>query len=166
MENKSINISYHSGIYTLEAWQTIDAAIGEAWDFFSDPSKLAEITPPYMGFRITSGKPAKMYQGQIISYRIGIFPLIRSSWVTEISSLVPGKYFVDKQISGPYKIWHHEHHFTESGNSVNMYDRVSYKIPLGAAGRLIHFLFIRKKLLSIFSFRHEALNKSFYKNKK
>lgn len=161
MEGAKINITYHSGIYTLEAWQIIHAGIDEAWDFFSDPSKLSIITPSHMGFLITSGKPEKMYQGQVISYRIGIFPIIKSNWVTEISTVVPGKYFIDEQISGPYRLWHHEHHFKNSGKVVEMYDKVTYKIPMGPVGRLIHLFSIRNKLLSIFRYRYAVLSKIF-----
>jgi len=161
MEGAKINITHYSGIYTLEVWQNLHTGIDEAWEFFSDPSKLSEITPSHMGFKITSGKPGRMYQGQVISYRIGILPLIKSNWVTEITAVVPCKYFIDEQRSGPYRIWHHEHHFKKSGEGLEMYDRVIYKIPLGPLGRLVHFLFIRKKLINIFTFRKYQLSKIF-----
>ncbi len=161
MKGAKINITCHSGIYTLEAWQLIEADIDEAWDFFSDPSNLAEITPSHMGFDITSGKPERMYQGQIISYRIGIFPLIKSNWVTEITTVVPGEYFIDEQRSGPYRIWHHEHHLRNTPEGLEMYDRVTYKIPFGPIGRLLHSILIRNKLLGIFRYRHNVLSKIF-----
>lgn len=161
MESEKINISYHSGVYTLEARQTLEAGKDKAWGFFSDPANLSDITPPGMGFTITSGKPDRMYQGQIISYRIGILPLVKSNWVTEITTVFPGKYFIDKQLSGPYKIWHHEHHFKETGGLTEMYDKVTYRIPLGIIGRLIHFLFINKRLLSIFKYRYKILDELF-----
>ncbi|MBN1387464.1 MAG: SRPBCC family protein [Bacteroidales bacterium] len=165
MKGAKINITYHSGIFKLETWQILESGIDEAWDFFSDPSKLAEITPPHMGFLITSGKPSRMYQGQIISYRIGILPLIKSNWVTEITTVVPGKYFIDEQRSGPYRIWHHEHHFTHTDKVVEMHDKVTYKIPLGPLGRMVHFLYIRKKLLNIFTYRYNKLDEIFNSKK-
>jgi len=157
MKGAKIYINHHPGIYTLEAWQTLETGIDEAWEFFSNPANLSRITPSFMGFRITSVRPGPMYEGQIISYRIGILPFIKSSWVTEITRVKKGSYFIDEQRSGPYKIWHHEHHFMETENGVEMYDRVSYSIPLGIAGRIIHYLFIKKRLMEIFTYREKAI---------
>ena len=161
MKGTEIIITYHSGSYTLETWQTLAVGLDEAWEFFSNPSNLAEITPPQMGFEISSGKPGRMYQGQMISYRIGIFPLIKTNWVTEITTVVPGVYFIDEQRSGPYRIWHHEHHFRNKHEGLEMYDRVTYRIPFGPLGWIVHFLFIKKKLLNIFTYRSKVLNELF-----
>ncbi len=157
MKGAKINISYHPGIYILEAWQTLETGLDEAWSFFSDPANLSRITPSFMGFKITSGRPGPMYEGQIISYRIGILPLIKSNWVTEITRIKKGSYFIDEQRAGPYKIWHHEHHFRKTENGIEMYDRVSYRIPLGIAGRIVHSLFIKKRLIKIFTYRKKAI---------
>ena len=163
MKEVNVNIKHHSGIYTLESRQNLNAEIDEAWEFFSDPSRLADITPSHMGFKITSGDPGKMYRGQIISYRIGILPLVKSNWVTEITAVVPQSYFIDEQRSGPYSIWHHEHHFSITEEGLEIYDKVSYKIPFGFLGRLMHQLFIKRKLLSIFGYRYRLLDEVFNK---
>lgn len=75
----------HSGIYTLEVEKELSIPIEKAWIFFSNPSNLSNITPDGMGFKITSEENMKMYPGQIITYVIGLFPGIKSSWVTEIT---------------------------------------------------------------------------------
>lgn len=160
---KNINFRYHSGMYTLWVEQQLLVKIDEAWDFFSSPENLSKITPAEMKFEITSGKPEKMFAGQIISYRIGILPMITSHWVTEISQVENKKYFIDEQRFGPYKMWHHEHHFKEIDEGVLMTDKVSYKIPMGILGRFAHYLFIRNQLKKIFSFRIRKLDEIFAK---
>jgi ligand-binding SRPBCC domain-containing protein len=155
-----IHIRFHSGIYTLVAEQVLPVDLDRAWGFFSTPANLGKITPPYMGFRITSGEAAKMYAGQIITYQIGILPGIRSGWVTEITHVVERCYFVDEQRSGPYAMWHHEHWFEELDGGVRMRDKVSYKLPFGFPGRLVHPL-IRRQLLQIFGYRQKALERLF-----
>ncbi|MBS0012073.1 MAG: SRPBCC family protein [Bacteroidales bacterium] len=157
MKEAEINIRRHSGIFTLEARQCINTGLEEAWSFFSHPSNLSLITPSSMEFKITSGEPEEMYEGQIITYRIGILPLIKSNWVTEITRVKRAAYFIDEQRSGPYKIWHHEHHFRETEDGIEMLDRVTYKIPLGIAGRIVHYLFIRKQLINIFTYRKKVI---------
>ena len=156
-----ISIRSHTGIYTLEASQLLNITMKEAWDFFSAPENLSKITPEHMGFRITSGKPLKMYPGQIIAYKVSPFPGLKTNWVTEITHTEPERYFIDEQRFGPYRMWHHEHHFEVRGVGVLMTDRVSYKLPLSILGRLVHFLFIKRQLKLIFEFRERLLNEMF-----
>jgi ligand-binding SRPBCC domain-containing protein len=161
MNNNNIDIRYHSGIYTLKTQQILPISLEKAWDFFSNPGNLAKITPAKMGFFITSGTPERMFAGQIITYKIGILPSIKSNWVTEITQVCEKAFFIDEQRFGPYRMWHHEHHFTPVDNGVLMTDRVTFKIPFGIFGRLAYLVFIKRKLNQIFSFRAQMLNDFF-----
>jgi ligand-binding SRPBCC domain-containing protein len=156
-----ITFKSHSGIYTLEVEQFLTISPEEAWEFFSSPGNLAKITPAHMGFQITSGEPEKMYAGQIISYKVAPIPGLKTNWVTEITQVLEGRYFIDEQRFGPYRMWHHEHRFEEQNGRVRMTDRVSYKLPFGIFGRMAHFLFVKKQLRTIFSHRISALEQLF-----
>lgn len=159
-ENK-IQIFRHSGIYTLEVRQQIPVEMKQAWSFFSSPENLSVMTPPEMNFKITSGKPEKIFAGQIISYKVNALPFIKSNWVTEITQVKEQAYFIDEQRFGPYKMWHHEHHFKGNEKGILMTDRITYKIPFGFLGQFIHSIFIKRKLIGIFSFRIAKLNELF-----
>lgn len=140
--------------YTLSKEQVINCTLDEAWDFFSSPRNLKEITPDYLGFEITSPDLAdKMYQGQIISYKVSPLLGIKMNWMTEINHVEDKKYFVDNQRFGPYTMWHHQHWFEEVPNGVKMKDIITYVMPLGPLGRIAHWLFVRKKLEGIFDYR-------------
>lgn len=154
-----IEFCSHSGIYTLKVSQWLNISMNEAWEFFSSPGNLAKITPPHMGFIITSGSPAKMFAGQIITYKVSPIPGIKTNWVTEITHVEEHHYFVDEQRFGPYSMWHHEHHFEIQDNGVLMTDRVSYKLPFGFLGKIAHWLFVKKQLQQIFEFRIVATEK-------
>lgn len=158
-----ISIKSHSGIYTLEVKQFVKTSLAEAWDFFSSPANLSKITPPKMGFIITSGEPAKMFPGQIITYKVSPFAGIKTNWVTEITQVQENRFFVDEQRFGPYRMWHHEHHFEVQGEGVLMTDRVSYKLPFGFLGRMANSLFVKNQLHQIFEFRIAAMDKKFNK---
>ena len=133
-----INLEYHSGIYQLKSKQIIRASLDEVWGYFSKPQNLNNLTPKDMAFKITSGEPPRMYEGQIISYQIEILPMLKSSWVTEITHVEENKMFVDEQRFGPYAMWHHEHYFEALDScQVIMNDIVSYKLPMGWLGRVI-----------------------------
>jgi ligand-binding SRPBCC domain-containing protein len=156
-----IRFKSHSGIYSLEVSQFMNIPLSEAWDFFSSPGNLAKITPEHMGFKITSGTPTKMYPGQIITYKVSPFPGVKTNWVTEITHVSEGSFFVDEQRFGPYRMWHHEHHFEVQNDGVLMTDRVSYKLPLGFLGRIAHSLFVKNQLKQIFEYREIFLEKEF-----
>ena len=145
--------------------QKLDIELSEAWDFFSSPINLEKITPEHMGFKITSGRPKKMYTGQIISYRVSPLPGIKTNWVTEITHVETNKFFVDEQRFGPYKMWHHEHHFEVQDDGILMTDRVSYKIPFGFLGHIAQALFVKKQLKGIFEHRVKVLDEKFNQKK-
>jgi ligand-binding SRPBCC domain-containing protein len=156
-----ISFRQHSGVYTLEVSQFLKIDMNEAWKFFSSPENLATITPPGMGFVITSGQPEKMFLGQIITYKVSPFPGFVTNWVTEITHVLAGSYFVDEQRFGPYQMWHHIHRFEEKQSGVLMTDQVSYKLPFGFIGRIAHGLFVKAQLKGIFEFREQKLDELF-----
>jgi ligand-binding SRPBCC domain-containing protein len=150
--------------YIFKRAQKINGSIEEIWDFISSPENLKKITPAQMGFNITSGNlPVKMYPGMMIGYKVSPFPGIRMNWLTEITHVEYLKFFVDEQRVGPYKIWHHEHHLIPIKNGVLMQDIICYSPPFGFLGRIANFLFIRRKLEQIFSFRKLKLEEIFGK---
>lgn len=156
-----IQFAAHSGIYSLEAEQFIPTSIEKAWEFFSLPQNLAKITPKKMGFVITNSPDKVAHPGQIITYKIAIFPLIKSNWVTEITQVKDRSYFVDEQRFGPYAMWHHEHIFSETKGGVLMKDRIHFKLPMGFLGRIAYQLFVRRQLRQIFEHRFKTVENYF-----
>lgn len=150
-------------MYQFKTKQIIPTDIKTCWDFFSSPANLKAITPSYMGFDILVDISEKMYPGLMIEYRVKPLLGIPMNWITEITHVENLKYFVDEQRKGPYRIWHHEHHFKEIPNGVEMSDIVSYEIPLGILGRLAHPLVVQKKLKEIFDYRFTKVEEIFGK---
>ncbi|MDX1903538.1 MAG: SRPBCC family protein [Thermonemataceae bacterium] len=151
-------------LYQLERKQILPISLAEAWDFFSSPFNLNKITPSDMGFEVKLIKEGqKMYEGMIIAYKVRPLLNIPMSWVTEITHVKEPLYFVDEQRFGPYSLWHHQHHFREVAEGVEMTDLVSYKVPFGWIGDLANSLFVRKRLEQIFDYRYEILEKYFPK---
>lgn len=146
-------------IHRLQAVQTVPVPLAEAWDFFSDPRNLAVITPPWLGFTLTTPDiPQRMYPGMLISYTVRPIGPIPVRWLTEITHVEPGTYFVDEQRAGPYAFWHHEHHFratAEGGTEVR--DLVHYAAPLGLLGDLVVRFQVRPKLDEIFAYRRRVI---------
>ena len=154
-------------IYRLNITQKLPISASEAWEFLSDPVNLKTITPAYMGFEILSGAEKKMYPGQIIQYIVTPILGIPTKWVTEITHVREGKYFVDEQRFGPYSLWHHKHFIKPIKNGVEMEDIIDYKIPMGILGQIAQPIIVKPKLDEIFQYRKKKLIELFgeYKSK-
>ncbi len=149
-------------VYTLKRTQYIKAELPEVWAFFSNPDKLAEITPRYMNFKVTSEPHnGSIYPGQIITYTVSPILGIPLSWMTEITHVEPMRRFVDEQRQGPYRIWHHQHLFEEVEDGVLMTDIVHYQLPLSILGDLAHMLHIKRQVNSIFDYRESVIEQIF-----
>jgi ligand-binding SRPBCC domain-containing protein len=144
-------------IYQLKIVQNLPIRIEDAWGFFSNPNNLSVITPEWLNFKVTSKLPDKMYAGMIITYKVHPVLGIPNTWVTEITHVKEPNYFVDEQRFGPYKFWHHQHHFKETKNGVEMTDIVNYALPFDPFSRFVNSLLVEKKVKEIFKFREKTL---------
>jgi len=145
----------------LYSQQWLPITLDEAWDFFSSPKNLNDITPEDMIFEIKSDVPEKMYEGLFIVYSIRPIMNIPMRWVTEITHIADKKFFVDEQRVGPYNIWHHEHHFEEKDGGVLMTDILHYDVGMSFLGWIASKLFVDKKVQNIFDYRTKILDKRF-----
>ncbi len=149
-------------MYQLRRIQSIPISVKQAWDFFSKPENLAKITPENLRFKIHLRSDAgEMYPGMIITYTLSPLFRISVNWATEITQIKPYKYFIDNQVKGPYKIWHHEHHFKEIEGGVEMQDILFYDLPLGFIGKILHKLIIKKRVKEIFDYRSQKIKELF-----
>ncbi len=150
-------------VHSIKRVQRLPITLEKAWDFFSNPLNLKEITPAYMDFRVTSDPDflSKMYAGQIITYTVKPILGIPLFWMTEITHVQDKQFFVDEQRVGPYVMWHHQHHFTPIDGGVEMTDLVHYRLPLGPLGDIAKLLFVKKQLDQIFDYRWKVLEEKF-----
>lgn len=151
--------------YSIKSRQPLPISLNEAWAFFSSPNNLQKITPSNMNFNVTSDKEdgKTMYAGQIITYTLTPVFGIKVKWMTEITHVKDGHYFIDEQRFGPYKLWHHKHSFIATSYGVDMFDEVNYVIPFGFLGSIAHRLFIRKRVEEIFTHRTKVVEELFGK---
>ena len=143
--------------------QFLPIGLDQAWEFFSNPRNLNEITPEDMVFKITSNPPAEMYPGLFITKKISPILNIQFDWCTEITHVSDKRYFVDEQRKGPYSIWHHEHHFKAVDGGVLMTDILHYDIGKGPLGWIAGKLFVHNRVNQIFTYRTEKLKDIFPK---
>jgi ligand-binding SRPBCC domain-containing protein len=149
-------------VHTIFQIQNIPAPLDKVWSFFANPDNLSRITPPDMHFTtLTTGQGDRIYAGQLIEYKLRPFPWWPSRWLTEITQVEPGHYFVDEQRRGPYSLWHHQHHFRTIAGGVEMTDVVHYTLPFGPFGDLANMLLVRRRLEDVFNYRLRQVEELF-----
>jgi len=142
----------------IERVQLVRRSLPEVFDFFSDAYNLEAITPPYLKFRILTPAPIEMTAGALIDYRLQLFG-IPLTWKTRIDSFEPMTRFVDRQLHGPYALWHHLHEFFETTEGTVVVDRVDYRIGWSIFGRVADAAFVRRTLDDIFDYRRAQVAK-------
>ena len=142
-------------LFETELWLPVPRE--NIFPFFADARNLEVITPPWLNFKILTPGEIPMRVGVLIDYQIRIhgFPVC---WRTRIADWNPPVSFVDEQLRGPYRLWHHTHTFVEKDGGTLCKDRVEYAVPGGA---LVNKFFVRRDVEKIFAYRAEALKKHF-----
>ena len=148
-------------IYQLKREQHINCSLDEAWAFFSTPRNLDKLTPESVDFKITHCNSEPAHEGQMIGYKVKVAPFTWVTWLTEITKVNEKESFVDDQRIGPYKVWHHTHRFEEKEDGVLMTDDVTYVMPFGIIGVIVHALFVKNKLRHIFDERKRLCEQYF-----
>lgn len=140
----------------IERVQLVRRPLPEVFDFFSDAYNLEAITPPYLKFGIITPAPIEMRAGALIDYRLQLFG-VPMKWKTRIECFEPMTRFVDRQLSGPYALWHHLHEFYETADGTLVVDQVDYRIGWSIFGGIAHAAFVRRTLDDIFDYRRQRV---------
>lgn len=148
-------------LHSIHRTQTLPVSLEKAWQFFSSPFNLPSIIPPWLKLTVTNGVSDQMFPGMIIRYRVTPLLSVSVTWISEITHMDPMHYFVDEQRFGPYRFWHHHHHFQPAKGGIEMTDTVHYSMKYGPLGGLMHAFLIRKRLEAIFDFRQRTLTHLF-----
>jgi ligand-binding SRPBCC domain-containing protein len=144
-------------IHVLERVQRVELPLAEVFPFYADAGNLERLTPPWLGFEITTPQPIEMGVGALIEYRLKLHG-IPVRWRTRIEAWEPPHRFIDAQLSGPYVLWHHTHTFRPDGDGATILgDRVRYAIPFGPFGEIARSLFVARDLERIFDYRRDAV---------
>lgn len=144
-------------VFTLSTQIWLDRPVREVFRFFSDARNLEVLTPPWLRFEVLSKGPIDLAEGRRIDYRLRLRGL-PVKWQSEITTWKPPRLFVDEQRRGPYRLWVHEHRFTEHGDATLAEDLVRYAVP---GGWIINRLLVRRDLERIFRYRRSKLRSLF-----
>jgi ligand-binding SRPBCC domain-containing protein len=144
-------------IHRLVREQVVAAEPDDVFEFFSRARNLETLTPPWLRFEVLTPEPIEMGQGTRIEYRLRLHG-VPLRWVSRIEEWHPGRGFVDRQLHGPYRLWHHRHEFEPHVDGTLARDMVEYSLPLGPLGGLAHRAFVRRDLDAVFEYRRRQID--------
>ena len=136
--------------------QRLDAPPEAVFPFFADARNLEAITPPLLQFRLLTPDPIAMGVGTFLQYALRLHG-VPVRWDTLIQEWEPPHRFVDVQVRGPYRLWHHTHELLAADGGTLMRDTVRYSIGFGVLGEVARRALVLRDLEAIFAFREETV---------
>jgi ligand-binding SRPBCC domain-containing protein len=149
-------------IRTVRYEQWLPLSIEEVFPFFTNAYNLEKITPPWLNFSVLRMSTDQIKTGTEIDYRLRLHG-IPLKWKTLIETWEANKSFVDTQIKGPFKLWHHTHDFVEKDGGTLMIDTVRYELPMGVLGDWTGGWMVRRDVKGIFDYRKTIIEQIFPK---
>lgn len=143
--------------FSYRSEQRLPRSLDKVFPFFADARNLEELTPSWLRFDVVTPEPIPMAVGTTIDYRLS-WRGIPLRWTSEIAAWEPPHRFIDRQIRGPYRLWHHEHRFEEFENGTNVIDEVDYAVWGGA---IANRLGVARDIEKIFAYRTARLKEIF-----
>jgi ligand-binding SRPBCC domain-containing protein len=146
--------------YILERRVWLPRPRPEVFAFFADPRNLERLHPAWARPRWLA-PPPRLAAGAILDFRAAWLP---GRWRVIIREFDPPYRFVDAQILGPFARWEHRHRFGQGADGEGgtwVEDRVTYRLPLGSLGRLIHAVGAGRQVRQLFDYRDRRLRELF-----
>jgi ligand-binding SRPBCC domain-containing protein len=143
-------------VHYFNSRQIIAAPILDVFEFFNRPENLEILTPPFLRSNMMTPRPVPMHTRSVIdcSLRIHGFPV---HWRTLITDHDPPSRFVDVQLKGPYRLWHHQHLFRELEAGTEIQDLIHYVVPCRFLGNPVNRTYARRDIQTLFEYRRRKI---------
>ena len=118
------------------------------YDWHARPGAFERLTPPWEDTRVVSRTGGFADADIELRMRVGPF---RTRWHARHEGHEEGRWFRDRQVSGPFASWVHTHRFEPAAEGSRLVDHVEYALPFG--GPMVAGA-IARKIERAFRFRH------------
>ncbi len=111
----------------LEVVETVSLPVAKVWEAHEDVQLLERIAPPFPSVRL---KESNIVCGLGTEFTLRVELLgVGLDWRVKITHWDPPVGFIDEQVSGPFKVWEHTHHFMAiTSESTRIVDVIKYEL--------------------------------------
>jgi ligand-binding SRPBCC domain-containing protein len=138
---------------TIELFTQINAPIETVFDLHIESTKQT-------GERAIAGKTSGLIElGETVTWRAKHF----GTWQNLTSKITEYNYpdsFVDEMVTGAFKSFRHEHHFSSVDGQTLLKDVFVFESPLGFFGRFFNWLVLKKYMRDLLAERNRVIKKT------
>jgi ligand-binding SRPBCC domain-containing protein len=112
------------------------------------------------GERAIAGKTSGLIGlGETVTWRAKHFG-IWQNLASQITAYKYPDYFVDEMVSGAFKSFRHEHHFSDTNGQTLMKDVFVFESPFGILGKFFNWLVLKKYMTDLLVERNRVIKES------
>lgn len=141
---------------TIVLYTTINAPIQRCFDIARDID-IHVASTAHTGERAIAGRTSSLIgPGETVTWRAKHFGIWQNltSKITDFNAPV---FFTDEMVSGAFKSFRHEHHFTGDDKQTVMRDVFVFESPFGVLGKLANWLFLKRYMTGLLVTRNKVI---------
>lgn len=136
----------------------IHAPLEAVWAFHERPDAIERLTPPWQPVEVVS-RTGSLEIGARVEFLIPAGPF-KVRWIARHTGYDRLHYFVDEQISGPFRHWVHTHRFAREGEGTRLTDAIEFALPVPPLGDFFGGWIAKQQLRKMFRYRHEVTRRA------
>jgi ligand-binding SRPBCC domain-containing protein len=141
---------------TIISLTEINAPIEKVFDLSRSIDLHMESTKQ-TGEQAIAGRTSGLIElGETVTWRAKHFG-IWQNLTSKITEFNYPSFFVDEMVSGAFKSFKHEHHFSEADGHTIMKDVFVFESPFGALGRLFNWLILNRYMANLLTKRNQVI---------
>jgi ligand-binding SRPBCC domain-containing protein len=143
---------------TIELLTEIQAPIERCFDL-SRSIDLHLVSTKHTGEQAIAGTTKGLISlNETVTWRANHFG-IWQTLTSKVTEFDRPNYFVDEMVSGAFKSFRHEHHFSVNDNGTLMKDVFNFESPMGVLGKLFNRLILTRYMTHLLKHRNEVIKK-------
>jgi uncharacterized protein (TIGR01777 family) len=146
-------IEMPNSTFTLRSPMPVSADELYAWH--SRPLAFQRLQPPWESTTVVKQEGSFGTDGFLITMRTSTVGPLKGTWLAEAYDFLPGRRFQDRELKGPFAFWNHTHlMIPDTADTSFLEECIEYRPPFGLPGRLFAGGMVRKRLATVFAYRH------------
>lgn len=133
----------------------INRSAADVFDWHERPGAFQRLSPPWAKVSVESAQGGIRDGAEVrLKQKIGPFS---TRWVIRHEGYEKGRNFTDRQVSGPFMSWVHQHRFEPVGKeSCDLVDQIAFELPMASVSNKLAGKHVLGELQRVFDYRHRV----------